>query len=149
MNPTTLILITATAAGALATVYAAALAWWILRQPPGNSKMIEIAQAIQEGAAAYMRRQYASIAVVAVILAGLIYFFLGTTTAAGFLVGAVLSSIAGFIGMYVSVRANVRTAAAASGGLAPALDVAFNGPQIRNIFAHFQVLLFLWLLLRK
>jgi len=120
--------------GTVAIVFALALIYWVLSRPTGNDKMMEIARAIQEGAAAYMKRQYSTIVVVAVVLAIILYFMLGLTTAIGFLVGAILSSLAGFIGMHISVRANVRTAAAAAKGLAPALDVAFKGGTITGLF---------------
>jgi K(+)-stimulated pyrophosphate-energized sodium pump len=125
--------------GAAAVIYGLVLTNWVLKQPQGNERMREIAGAIQEGAAAYLRRQYATIAAVAVVVAVAIAVAghwtgdLGVKVAIGFIIGAVLSALTGFIGMNVAVRSNVRTAEAGRRGMAPALSVAFKGGTVTGI----------------
>src|SRR5579859_6022768 len=119
----------------VAVAYGIYLTQWLLKLSPGNERMQEISRAVQEGAAAYLKKQYTTIALVAIVPFILIgaYDQLGWGTAIGFLIGATLSAAAGFIGMNVAVRSNVRTAEAARGGLSPALDVAFRAGSVTGL----------------
>src|SRR6267154_959984 len=119
----------------IAVGYGLYLTWWLLKQPAGNERMREISRAVQEGAAAYLKKQYTTIAIVAIVPFFVLGFYnkLGWGTAFGFLIGAILSSAAGFIGMNVAVRSNSRTAEAARGGLKPALNVAFRAGSVTGL----------------
>src|SRR5688572_26841676 len=132
MNPTNVLWLTLFRS-TLAVLYGIFTMRWVLAQPAGNARMQEIAAAIQAGAQAYLNRQYTTITVVGVVLAVLLGWQLGWPTAGGFVVGAVLSGLAGYIGMNISVRANVRTAQAAATGLNAALNIAFKGGAITGM----------------
>jgi K(+)-stimulated pyrophosphate-energized sodium pump len=122
------------AAGALGVLYGLIQTASLMKASTGNDKMREIAAAIQEGASAYLRRQYTTIAMVGVVILVAAYFLIGEWAAIGFVIGAVLSGLAGFAGMLISVRANVRTAQAASESLAKGLDLAFRSGAITGMF---------------
>src|SRR4030088_1818800 len=112
--------------GALSIVYAIWATAAVLKADAGNPRMQEIAAAVREGAQAYLKRQYMTIGLVGIVIFALLYYFLGMLVSVGFLIGAILSGTAGFIGMNVSVRANVRTAQAATTSLAGGLELAFK-----------------------
>ena len=112
---------------ALALLFAVISGVYVLRQDRGTPRMIEISKAIQEGATAFLQRQYRTISIFAIIIAIILGVVLGVTAAVSFIAGAVLSALAGFIGMHISIRANVRTAKAAEKGISHALSTAFRG----------------------
>ena len=122
------------AAGLLPLLFAVYLIFWVLRQPEGNDRMKEIAKAIQEGAQAYLNRQYTIIAGIGAVIFLFLTFTLGWKTGVLFLIGAVLSGAAGYVGMNISVRSNLRTAEAARGGINPALQLAFKGGAVTGFF---------------
>jgi K(+)-stimulated pyrophosphate-energized sodium pump len=126
-------LIFALACAAAALVYGVFSIQWVLKQPSGNDRMREIAAAIQQGAQAYLNRQYTTIGVVGIVLFVVLGFVLNWPTANGFLIGAILSGLAGYTGMWISVRANVRTAEAARNGINAALKIAFRGGAITGM----------------
>ena len=128
------ILLPIAAAGLLALLFAVFLIFWVLRQPEGNDRMKEIAKAIQEGAQAYLNRQYTIIAGIGAVIFLFLTFTLGWKTDVLFLIGAVLSGAAGYVGMNISVRSNLRTAEAARGGVNPALQLAFRGGAVTGFF---------------
>jgi K(+)-stimulated pyrophosphate-energized sodium pump len=119
--------------GIAGVIYGIMTAIWVNKQDAGNQKMIDISNAVKEGANAFIAREYKTVAMVAVVLVAVLWYFLGTWTAIGFVIGTVGSALAGFIGMWVSLRSNVRTAAAASKGLQAALSLAFKGGSVTGI----------------
>jgi len=127
------LLLIAIACGVVAVLYGLFTSRQVLSASPGNARMVEVAGAIQEGANAYLRRQYTAITIVGVVVAAVVFFFLGGLSAIAFIIGAFLSGVAGFIGMNISVRANVRTAEAARTSLQKGLTVAFRAGAVTGL----------------
>src|SRR3989344_167883 len=129
--------------------YGAFLIWQILKKPTGDEKMQAIQKAIQEGAEAYLKRQNMTVLAVGVVATAILWFWLGQLTAMGFMVGAIASALAGYVGMMVAVRANIRVAEEAKQGLAKAFGLAFKGGAVTGFFvvglALLSVTLFYWL----
>src|SRR6478752_2938029 len=123
----------AIACGVIALLYGILTSQQVLRASPGNARMVEVAGAIQEGASAYLRRQYTAITIVGVVVAVLVFLFLGGLSATAFVIGAILSGVTGFIGMNVSVKANVRTAEAARTSLQGGLTMAFRSGAVTGM----------------
>ena len=127
------VLLPIAAAGVLGLAYAIYLIFWVLREPQGNEEMRSIATAIQEGAQAYLNRQYSIIAAIGAVIFVFLLITLGWQTAVLFVLGAALSAAAGYVGMNISVRSNLRTAEAARRGLQPALRLAFRGGAVTGL----------------
>src|SRR3954447_13052555 len=127
------LLLIAIACGVIAVLYGVVTTMQVLKAPAGNERMRDIASAVQEGAQAYLARQYRTIAIVGVVVVALVYYFLGSVSAIGFLIGALLSGLTGFVGMNVSVKANVRTAEAARTSLQGGLTMAFRSGAITGM----------------
>jgi K(+)-stimulated pyrophosphate-energized sodium pump len=127
------LLLIAIICGVIAVFYGVVTTMQVLKAPAGNERMRDIASAVQEGAQAYLARQYRTIAIVGVVVVALVYYFLGPVSAIGFLIGALLSGVTGFVGMNVSVRANVRTAEAARTSLQGGLTMAFRSGAITGM----------------
>ena len=126
-------LIFALACGLGALIYGGLSVKWILAKPTGSDRMREISAAVQEGASAYLNRQYTTIGMAGVVLFVIVGIFIDWATAFGFAIGAVFSGLAGYIGMHISVRSNVRTAEAANEGINPAMQIAFRGGAITGL----------------